>query len=286
MRTNEQPITVKELAGIFKGWLMETAKQELEKRVQGSQDLQEELEALVPIDEEKDSVVRKVRAQRFREALGGMERLLIGQQEIRYASVLDHILHNIGSSLQALGLLMPSGGLLHAPQLNYRSLSTFPAMVAPRRYLALPTLSKVMSRLSLGREWKRGTTVYLVEYREWQPRFLSLPAHDDERYGLFAWNQLHHKDVYFFPMNPVPGSISMGINEVVMLGPRPSLLSRLFDSNPHRQEQIIRLSAREFTFLLRAFLLDYEQHHTRRQREVAEQDQLGALLWDFLSREE
>lgn len=286
MRPNEQPITVKELAGIFKTWLMDTAKQELEKRMQTAEDLQQELESLVPIDQEKDSVVRKVRAQRFREALGSMETLLIGQQEIRYAPVLDHILHNIGSSLQALGLLMPSGGLVHAPQLDYRSCPTFPAMVAPRRYVALPTLTKVMSRLSFGREWKRGTTVYLVEYREWQPRFLSLPAHDDERYGLFAWNELHHKEIYFFPMNPVPSSISMGINEIVMLGPRPSFLSRLFEVNPHRQEQIVRLPAREFTFLLRALLLDYEQHHTRRQREVAEQDQLGAMLWDFLSRGE
>jgi hypothetical protein len=38
--------------------------------------------------------------------------------------------------------------------------------------------------------------------------------------------------------------------------------------------------------MLRALLLDYEALYTARQREVAEQDQLGAMLWDFLSREQ
>jgi hypothetical protein len=128
--------------------------------------------------------------------------------------------------------------------------------------------------------------VYLVEYREWQPRFLRAPAHDDERYTLFAWGNLHQQDVCFLPMGRVPGSQPVGANELVMLGQRSSLLGRLFDAAPRREEHVARLSARDFTYMLRALLLDYEALYTARQREVAEQDQLGAMLWDFLSREQ
>ncbi|MBA3532796.1 MAG: hypothetical protein H0T73_12800 [Ardenticatenales bacterium] len=277
-------ITVKELATVLKGWLVETINQELETRRQGVPKREENLGQMLRPDEA--DAVRKVRANRFREALAGIETMLLGHEEIEYRSVLDHVLHNIGASLQSLGLLAPEAGLIDAPQFDFRTHPTFPAMVAPRRYVALPTLTRAMAEIGLSRHWAMSATLYLAEYREWQPRFLRGPAHDDERFGLFAWNNLYHKDVCFMAMSRVPRSRPVGTTELLLLGQRTSLLGRLFDTNPRREEHIVRLSARHFTLMLRALLLDYERLHTSRQREVAEQDQLGALLWDFLSREE
>ncbi len=170
--------------------------------------------------------------------------------------------------------------------MDFRKHATYPAIVAPRRYVALPRLTRALREIGLARYWSPDATVYLTEYREWQPRFLRGPAHDDERFGLFAWSTLHGSDLCFLPLSRVPGSQPVGLNEMILLGQRSSLLGRLFDSAPHREEHIVRLSARHFTLLLRALLLDYEALHTVRQHEVAEQDQLGAMLWDFLSREE
>jgi hypothetical protein len=278
-------VTVKELATLLKGWLVETINQELETRARGTpRKPGEKLDEMLRPNEA--DAVRKVRARRFREALAGIETLLMGQGEIEYRPVLDHVLHNVGASLQMLGLLAPEAGLADGPEFDYRNLATFPALVAPRRYVALPLLTRTLYEMGFGRYWAPNAQIYLTEYREWQPRFLRGPAHDDERFGLFAWNNLHANDACFLPMSRVPGSRSVGLNELVMLGQRPSLLGRLFDSTPRSEEHIVRLTARHFTRLLRALLLDYERLHTARQREVAEQDQLGALLWDFLSREE
>ena len=119
----------------------------------------------------------------------------------------------------------------------------------------------------------------------WQPRFLAFPAHDDERYGLFVWNNLSSKEISFLPMNPVPDGQVAGDNELVVLNSRSSIVARLLNRDPPREEHVVQLSARHFTLLLRALLLDYEHLHTARQREIAEQDQLGAMLWDFLSRD-
>ncbi|MGB0385350.1 MAG: hypothetical protein ACPGWR_11050 [Ardenticatenaceae bacterium] len=286
MNTNDS-ISVKELAGIVKGFIIDKVHKELEKSLQASRQSDEELETmLVHGDDNDHDAARKVRALRFREALAGLESLLVGQRDIYFAPVLDHILQNIGATLQALGLLTPAGGLVNGPHLDYRSLSFFPAMVAPRRYVPLPMLTQAMSTIGLGRYWPNNATVFLAEYREWQPRFWGYPAHDDERMGLFVWNNLGSKQICFLPLNPVPGSQPIGINELVLLNSRPSIVARLLDSDPSRQEHVVPLSARHFILLLRALLLDYEHHHTARQREIAEQDQLGAMLWDFLSSDE
>jgi hypothetical protein len=278
-------ITVKELATVLKGWLVETINQELEARAKAAQRKPgEKLDEMLRPDEA--DATRRVRARRFREALAGIETLLMGQEEIEYRPILDHVAHNIGASLQMLGLLTPSAGLVDGPQFDYRALSAYPAMVAPRRYVALPLLTRTLYEMGFGRYWAPNAQVYLTEYREWQPRFLRGPAHDDERFGLFAWHSLHQRDICFLPMSRVPGSRPLASNELLMLSPRASLLGRLFESNLPNEEHIVRLSARHFTRVLRALLLDYERLHTARQREVAEQDQLGALLWDFLSREE
>ena len=283
MSTNNV-VTVKELANLFKGWLIESVDKERKKNVQASQKPDHDLDTMLqhPTD---DKATRKVRALRFREALAGLESLLIGQRDIKFALVLDHILQNIGSSLQGLNLLVPAGGLLNGPHLDYRSMFFFPAMVAPRRYIALPLLTKTMLNIGLGRYWPANATVFLTEYREWQPRFLAFPAHDDERYGLFVWNNLSSKEISFLPMNPVPDGQVAGDNELVVLNSRSSIVARLLNRDPPREEHVVQLSARHFTLLLRALLLDYEHHHTARQREIAEQDQLGAMLWDFLSRD-
>lgn len=281
--SDQDHLSMKDLSTLLKGWLMDTVYQELEKNRRPAAKEGEGLGAML---QPSDDGARKVRARRFREALAGLETMLIGQDQIEYRPVLDHILHNIGASLQGLDMLVPEAGLVEGPQLDYRALSAFPAMVAPRRYVAMPLLTQAMGQMGFGHSWLPGTTVYLVEYREWQPRLLRRPAHDDERFGLFTWSSLYAKDICFLPMSRVPGSRPLGLNELVVLGQRTSLLGRLFDSNPHPEEDIFRLSAREFTLLLRALLLDYETHHTARQREAAERDQLGAMLWDFMARED
>jgi hypothetical protein len=277
-------ITVRQFAAVLKDWMVETINQELESHRQGAQQRGEELGTM--LERSDANVAKKVRARRFREALAGLESTLVGQQEIEYRGVLDHVLHNIGASLHMLGLLAPESGLLDGPEFDFRGHSTFPAMVAPRRFIALPLVTRALGEMGFSRFWMAGASVYLTEYREWQPRFLRGPAHNDERYGLFVWSNLASRDVSFFPMSRVPGSRLVGNNELVMLGQRTSILSRLFDSTPYREQHVARLSARQFTRMLRALLLDYERLHTARQREVAEQDQLGAMLWDFLSREE
>lgn len=73
---------------------------------------------------------------------------------------------------------------------------------------------------------------------------------------------------------------------MALIRQRLSLLAQWLDSGPSNDEYIARLTPRAFTHLLRALLLDYEAIHTHRQREVAEQDQFGAMLWEFMSREE
>jgi len=277
-------MTVKELAHLFKGWLIDTFHKELNKKKQNEPMLNDNLDEMLQSDQNDDGL-RKVRALRFREALAGLESLLVNKRDIEFAPVLDHMVQNIGASLQGLDLLVPAGGLVDGPQLDYREISFFPAMVAPRRYAALPILTKTMLKIGLGEYWPANATVFLTEYREWQPRFWRLPAHDDERYGLFVWKNLPSKQICFFPLHPIPDSHIAGANELVILNSRPSFLARLLDSDPPQQEHILQLSARHFTLLLHALLLDYEQHHMIRQREIAEQDQLGAMLWDFLSRE-
>lgn len=284
MSTNNNLMTVKELAHLFKGWLIETFHKDINKNIEDATELNDHLDEMLQ-SQQNDDGLRKVRALRFREALAGLEGLLVNKRNIEFAPVLDHIVQNIGASLQGLDLLIPAGGLVDGPQLDYRSMSFFPAMVAPRRYAALPTLTKTMLKIGLGKYWPAHATVFLTEYREWQPRFLRLHAHDDECYGLFVWNNLPNKQICFFPLHPIPDSHVAGPNELVILNSRPSFLARLLDSDPPRQEHILQLSARHFTLLLHALLLDYEQHHMIRQREIAEQDQLGAMLWDFLSRE-
>ncbi len=277
-------ITVKELAVILKDWLVETIQQEREtaRRVGTSSD-----DTLGTMLQRGDAdAAKKVRARRFREALAGLESLLMGQREIEYRPVLDHIVHNIGASLQVLGLFVPEAGLVDGPTFDFRRHASFPACVAPRRFVALPRLTQAMERIGMARHWTPGARVFLTEYREWQPRWLRGPAHDDERFGLFAWGTLSQKDVCFLPLSRVPGASLSGLNELLVLSQRTSLLGRLFDTAPRHEEHVAPLSAREFTYLLRALLLDYESLHTTRQREVAEQDQLGAMLWDFLSREE
>ncbi len=276
-------VTVKDLAVVLRDWLVETINQELEASRSREERREENLDAML---QPSDATTKQVRARRFREALAGLETMLLGQQEIEYRPVLDHIVHNIGASLQGLGLLAPEGGLVDAPKFDFRKHATFPAMVAPRRYIALPRLTRAMETMGFSRYWSPGATAYLTEYRAWQPRFLRGPAHDEVRFGLFVWNNLYQKDLCFLPLSRVPGCHPTGLNELVMLGQRTSLLGRLFDASPHYEEHIARLAARDFTYLLRALLLDYEALHTLRQREVAEQDQLGAMLWDFLSREE
>ncbi len=285
MSTNNNSLmTVKELAYLFKGWLIETVNKELGKNIEPLSGLNDNLDEVLQY-EQNDNGLGKVRALRFREALAGLESLLVNKRDIEFAPVLDHIVQNIGASLQGLDLLMPASGLVNGPQLDYRSMLLFPAMVAPRRYIPLPILTKTMLKIGLGKYWPANSTVFLTEYREWQPRFLRLPAHDDECYGLFVWNNLPSKQVCFFPLHPLPDSPFAGPSELMILNSRPSWIARLLDSDPPQQEHIIQLSARHFTLLLHALLLDYEQHHMIRQREIAEQDQLGAMLWDFLSRE-
>lgn len=282
MSTNKSLMTVKELAQVFKGWLIETVHKELGKNTQITPN--DNFDEIL-YSEPNDDGLRKIRALRFREALAGLESLLVNQRDIEFAPVLDHIVQNIGASLQGLDLLVPAGGLVDGPQLDYRAMFFFPAMVAPRRYIALPVLTKTMLKIGFGEYWPAKATVYLTEYREWQPRFLRPPAYDDERYGLFVWSHLSNKQICFFPLHAMPNSHFVGASELVILNSRSSFLARLLDSHPPRQEHVLQLSARDFTLLLHALLLDYEQHHMIRQREIAEQDQLGAMLWDFLSRD-
>lgn len=280
----QQPLTVKDLALMLKEWTLDTIHQEIEKRNQPVSEPEELFGAMLD-KAEHDEATQNIRAQRFREALAGMESLLVRQQHIHYRFVLDHVLQNIGALLQAYSMLHPEMGLVNPPQLDYRHLSLFPAMVTPRRSIELPLFTKAMSVVGLNRYWHPQATIHLVEYREWQPRFLNPTLYDDERYGLFAWRRLETRDITFLPLNNVPNGQEIGRQELLILGQRPTFIRRLLTSSHRRQEEVHRLTAHHFTLLLRALLLDYEQLHTVRQRELAEQDQLGTMLWEFLAKE-
>lgn len=287
-QNNPDNISSRELANLLKTWLLDTVKTELEKNRPGTAVSRpnEELGTMLDKRKEGDSAARKVRAKRFREALAGLETLLMGATEIDYRTVLDRVIHNIGANLMALELFEPQQPLTNVPELDYRALSSFPAKVVPRRYVAFPRVTNALSEFGLNRFWVPGAQAYLTEYREWQPRLLLRAKHDTVRLGLFVWSNVASRDICFFPMSIVPGARIMGTNELVMLGQKETFMSRWMDDVPRRDEQFFRLSARDFTGLLRALLLDYEAIYTARQREVAEQDQLGSMLWDFISREE
>lgn len=285
---NPENLSSRELANLLKTWLLDTVKTELEKNRPAAPVARsnEELGTMLDKRQQGDSVARKVRAKRFREALAGLESLLMGSTEIEYRTVLDRVLHNIGANFMALELFEPQQPLTNIPELDYRDLSSFPAKVLIRRYIALPRVTQLLAELGLSRFWGAGAQAFLTEYREWQPRLLLRPKHDAVRLGLFIWSNVASRDVCFLPMSIVPGARIMGTNELVMLGQKETFMSRWMDDVPRRSEHFFRLSARDFTGLLRALLMDYETIYTARQREVAEQDQLGSMLWDFLSREE
>jgi hypothetical protein len=277
-------LSSRDVANMLKTWLLDTVKTELEKSRPARPG--EELGTMLDKRKQEDSATRKVRARRFREALAGLESLLMGTTEIDYRTVLDRVLHNIGANLMELEVFQPQQPLAEAPELDYRTFSSFPAKVMPRRYVLLPHVTETLREWGLLRFWLPKAGAYLTEYREWQPRLLRRPAHDHIRMGLFIWANVTNRDMCFLPMGLVPNARLMGSNELVMLGQRETMLSRLMDDVPRPKEHFMRLSAGEFTALLRALLLDYEAIYTSRQREVAEQDQLGSMLWDFLSREE
>lgn len=286
--TPPENISNRELANLLKTWLLDTVKSELEKNRPAAPAARsnEELGTMLDKRSQGDSALRKVRAKRFREALAGLETLLMGATEIEYRTVLDRVLHNIGANLMALELFEPQHPLTNIPELDYRALSSFPAKVMVRRYVMLPRVTQALADFGLNRFWVAGSQAFLVEYREWQPRLLFAAKHDTTRLGLFVWANVASRDICFFPMGIVPKARVMGTNELVMLGQKETFMSRWMDDTPRREEHFFRLSARDFTGLLRAMLLDYESIYTTRQREVAEQDQLGSMLWDFLSREE
>lgn len=277
----------REIALALKTWLMDTIRTEFDKnRPTPTAKSSEELSTMLDKAKQEEDATRKVRARRFREALAGLESLLMGTQELDYRSVLDRVLHNIGANFQALDLFQPQQPLTNVPELDYRTLSAFPAKVLLQRYVPLPQTTQTLATFGLSRYWLPQSRAFLVEYREWQPRLFRRPLHDVKRIGLFVWSNLMSRDISFFPMSIVSGARMMGTNEMVMLGQRETLLSRLMDDVPRRDEYFFRLSARDFTSLLRALLLDYEMIYTARQREVAEQDQLGSMLWDFLNRDD
>ncbi len=286
MNNSSDNLSSRELAQALKTWLMETIRTEFDKNRPTTARSGEELGTMLDKSREADDATRKVRARRFREALAGLETLLMGTRELDYRSVLDRVIHNIGANFQALELFQPQQPLTNVPELDYRTLSAFPAKVLLQRYIAMPNTTQALSSFGLNRYWLPHTRAFLAEYREWQPRLFRRPEHDHKRIGLFAWSSITSRDITFLPMTLVSGARLMGTNELVMLGQRETLLSRLIDDVPRREEFFFRLSARDFTMLLRALLLDYETIYTVRQREVAEQDQLGSMLWDFLNREE
>jgi hypothetical protein len=287
-QNNPDNLSSRELANLLKTWLLDTVKTELEKNrpASGAPRSNEELGTMLDKRKQGDDAARKIRAKRFREALAGLESQLMGTTEIDYRTVLDRVIHNIGASLMELDLFDPQQPLTNVPELDYRALSSFPAKVTPRRYVMLPRVTETLAQFGLNRFWVTGARAYLTEYREWQPRLLLQNKHDAVRLGLFVWSSVTSRDICFLPMSIVPGSRVMGTNELVMLGQKETFLSRWMDDTPRRDEYFFRLSARDFTLLLRALLLDYETLYTARQREVAEQDQLGSMLWDFLSRED
>jgi hypothetical protein len=287
-QNSPENISSRELATLLKTWLLDTVKTELEKNRPAPPSTRptEELGTMLDKRSQDNSAARKVRARRFREALAGLETLLMGATEIEYRTILDRVLHNIGANLMALELFEPQQPLTNVPELDYRTLSSFPAKAVVRRYVALPRMTRTLAELGLNHFWLAGAQAYLTEYREWQPRLLLRAKHDTVRLGLFVWSDVASRDVCFFPMGIVPGGRVMGTNELVMLGQKETFMSRWMDDTPRRDEHFFRLSARDFTGLLRALLLDYEAIYTTRQREVAEQDQLGSMLWDFLSRED
>ncbi len=287
-QNNPDSISSREIANLLKTWLLDTVKTELEKNRTGPSKSHpgEELGTMLDKRKEGDSAARKVRAKRFREALAGLETLLMGTTEIDYRTVLDRVIHNVGANLMALELFEPQQPLTNVPELDYRALSSFPAKVILRRYIAFPRLTHALGEFGLDRYWVPGAQAYIAEYREWQPRLVLRAKHDAVRLGLFVWSNMASRDICFFPMSIVPGARIMGTNELVMLGQKETFMSRWMDDVPRRDEHFFRLSARDFTGLLRALLLDYEAIYTARQREVAEQDQLGSMLWDFVSREE
>lgn len=280
MSGHEQPVTVRELAELMKTLLRDSIHQQVENW----QERQVPGESLGTLLEPTEDVSRRVRARRFREAMTGVETLLMGERELNYQSVLELVLHNIGGSLRALGLLSPEGGLAAGPELDFRQSGSYPAMIAPVRYIPLPAVHNAMVSLGFARYFAPEASLYLTEYRVWQPRLLRGPAYEARGYGLFAWDRLERGEMVVLPLHPLPGQARATSSELVMLGQRRSLLGRLFDAAPRMEAHVIRLTAREFTYLLRALLMDYERHHATHQREVADQDQLGALLWDFLSR--
>lgn len=286
-QNNSDNLSSRELATLLKTWLLDTVKTELEKNRPASTTRSgEELGTMLDKRKQGDDAARKIRAKRFREALAGLESQLMGSTELDYRTVLDRVIHNVGASLMELDLFDPQQPLTQVPELDYRALSSFPAKVVPRRYVTLPRVTQALADFGLSRFWVAGARAYLTEYREWQPRLLLRTKHDAVRLGLFVWSSVTSRDICFLPMSVVPGARVMGTNELVMLGQKETFLSRWMDDTPRRDEYFFRLSARDFTSLLRALLLDYESLYTARQREVAEQDQLGSMLWDFLSRDD
>ena len=273
--------TIRELVTLLQGWLKETVQQELQR----TEPREEPQAALDQMLNPRDPEVREVRARRYREALAGLEGSLLDQPSIAYRGVLNLVTHNIGASLQELGLLQPERGIAEPQVMDFRRHSTFPALVSLHRYIALPRMTRAMQEVKLDQFWPGNATLFLAEYRQWQPRLLRGPAHDEFHFGLFAWHAANPQDLCFIPVTNVPGAQHTGASEIALLRQRLSLMARWLDNRPNYEQHIARMTPRAFVHVLRAFLLDYEALHMQRQREVAEEDQLGALLWDFLSRE-
>lgn len=274
--------TFRDLVTVLQGWLKETVQQELQ-RAQPHEEPQAALEQML---NPRDPEAKEVRARRYREALAGLEGSLLDQPSVAYRGVLNLVTHNIGASLQELGLLQPEQGIADPQVMDFRRHSTFPALVALRRYVALPRTTRAMQEVKLDQFWPASATLFLAEYRQWQPRYLRAPAHDEFHFGLFAWNLANPYDLCFMPVASVPGAQHTGSSEIALLRQRLSMLARWLDSGPNYEQHIVRMTPRAFVHVLRALLLDYEALHTQRQREVAEEDQFGALLWEFLSRDD
>lgn len=196
-----EPSTIRDIANLLQGWLKEVVQQELAQRGEGPPDKEESFAVMLT---PQDAEAKQLRTRRFREALVGIEIDLLDQPDLNYRAVLNVVTHNIGASLQALGVLEPAEGIASPVTLDFRRHQSFPALVALHRYVALPRTTRAMHRINIDQHWPAGATLFLAEYRQWQPRLIRGPSHDEFHFGLFAWNLRNDRDLCFMPVATAP----------------------------------------------------------------------------------